>query len=68
MGNKRKVKCPICKKPAPWEGNPYRPFCSKECKLVDLYGWLNEEYSIKEMNPNFDTPEIPDKTPWNKEG
>jgi endogenous inhibitor of DNA gyrase (YacG/DUF329 family) len=68
MGNKLKVKCPICKKLTQWEGNPYRPFCSKECKLADLYGWLNEEYSIKETNLSFDTPEIPDKKPWNKEG
>ena len=51
MGDKVKkrsrLKCPICKKPTYWENNPYRPFCSKECKLADLFGWLSEEYSIK---------------------
>ena len=36
MGNKLKIRCPVCKKKTFWEGNPYRPFCSKECKLADL--------------------------------
>jgi endogenous inhibitor of DNA gyrase (YacG/DUF329 family) len=43
-----KVKCPNCKRECPWEGNPYRPFCSQECKLADLHRWLNEEYSLSE--------------------
>ncbi len=49
MGNKltKKIKCPVCGKKTQWKNNPYRPFCSKECKLADLYGWLSEEYRIK---------------------
>ncbi len=47
----KKVKCPVCGKKTRWKDNPYRPFCSKECKLADLYGWLNEEYKIR---LNFD--------------
>ncbi len=39
-----KVKCPTCKKKVEWEGNPYRPFCSERCKLIDLGKWLDEEY------------------------
>ncbi len=39
-----KVKCPTCKKEVEWEGNPYRPFCSERCKLIDLGKWLDEEY------------------------
>jgi endogenous inhibitor of DNA gyrase (YacG/DUF329 family) len=40
--------CPTCKKslaigPDP---NPYRPFCSARCRLVDLGGWLNGEHRI----------------------
>lgn len=27
--------------------NPWRPFCSKTCKILDLWNWLNEKYSIK---------------------
>jgi len=40
------VRCPICGKRVPWEGNPHRPFCSERCKLVDLDGWLSENYRI----------------------
>ncbi len=45
---KKTIKCPICKKETQWEGNPYRPFCSKKCKLADLYNWLSEEYKLIE--------------------
>jgi len=41
-----KVMCPICGKEAIWEENPYRPFCSERCKLVDLGAWVDEEYRI----------------------
>jgi hypothetical protein len=42
-----KVKCPTCKKKTEWEGNPYRPFCSERCKLIDLGAWASGEYVIK---------------------
>ncbi len=44
----KKLKCPNCGKPASWENNPFRPFCSEKCKLADLSKWLNEEYAIEE--------------------
>jgi len=25
------------------------PFCSEECKLVDLYNWLSGDYVVKEL-------------------
>ena len=50
---KKKIKCPVCKKLVDWEGNPYRPFCSRECKLVDLYNWFNEEYRIKDESEEY---------------
>jgi uncharacterized protein len=40
------MKCPTCGKPAEWKDNPYRPFCSERCKLVDLCRWVNEEYRV----------------------
>ncbi len=40
------VKCPQCGKKAEYFGNPFRPFCSERCKLVDLGAWVNEEYKI----------------------
>jgi len=42
-----KVQCPQCQKPQQWStDNPYRPFCSKRCKLLDLGAWASEEYKV----------------------
>ncbi|HKZ79103.1 MAG TPA: DNA gyrase inhibitor YacG [Pyrinomonadaceae bacterium] len=40
------MKCPSCDKPVQWQDNPFRPFCSERCKLVDLGRWVNEEYRV----------------------
>jgi endogenous inhibitor of DNA gyrase (YacG/DUF329 family) len=43
--------CPICKKAitvAHKKDAPYRPFCSRRCKMVDLGRWLNGTYTIAE--------------------
>lgn len=40
------MNCPTCGKPAEWKDNPFRPFCSERCKLVDLGKWVNEEYRV----------------------
>lgn len=42
-----KVVCPSCKKRTTWKENPWRPFCSERCKLVDLGKWASEEYRIE---------------------
>jgi hypothetical protein len=45
----RTVICPTCGKAAPYSpDNPYRPFCSQRCKLIDLGQWADEEYRIPE--------------------
>ncbi len=31
--------------------NPFAPFCSERCKLVDLGKWLGEEYRIPTAPP-----------------
>ncbi|MDM8004795.1 MAG: DNA gyrase inhibitor YacG [Phycisphaerae bacterium] len=49
-----KLECPICQRTVTYASNrevPFRPFCSKRCKLVDLGRWLNEEYRISEEVP-----------------
>jgi endogenous inhibitor of DNA gyrase (YacG/DUF329 family) len=38
--------CPHCKKPIKWEGNPFRPFCSERCRMIDLGKWAAEDYRI----------------------
>ncbi|WJW74938.1 DNA gyrase inhibitor YacG [Thiohalobacter sp. IOR34] len=41
------VPCPICGKPSPWTpDNPWRPFCSERCKLIDLGEWISEDKRI----------------------
>lgn len=39
-----RVRCPICHKKVVWKENPYRPFCSERCKLIDLGEWASEHY------------------------
>ncbi len=42
-----KIICPQCGKETEWSlENPWRPFCSERCKLVDLGKWADEEYRI----------------------
>jgi len=41
------IKCPICKKETKWDDNPFRPFCSQRCKMIDLGKWAMEEYIIE---------------------
>lgn len=40
------MKCPICDQPVKWQDNPFRPFCSERCKLIDFGRWANEEYRV----------------------
>jgi len=45
--NPRKVACPQCGKASPWNAaNPYRPFCSERCKMIDFGQWAAEGYRI----------------------
>ncbi|MCK4535659.1 MAG: DNA gyrase inhibitor YacG [Desulfuromonadales bacterium] len=38
--------CPQCRKAITWNGNPFRPFCSERCRLIDLGNWASESYRI----------------------
>lgn len=44
-----------------WEDNPWRPFCSERCKMLDLSAWASERYRIAgepvpEAPPSDDDP------------
>ena len=52
-----KLRCPICKTLTTWEENPWRPFCSERCKLIDLGTWAAEEYSIPGTDPGTEPPQ-----------
>lgn len=43
----RQVRCPQCGGESVWSpDNPYRPFCSERCKLIDLGAWASETYRV----------------------
>lgn len=46
----RKVHCPQCAVTMFYDtGNPYRPFCSERCKLIDLGQWATGAYRIPQV-------------------
>lgn len=52
------VTCPTCGKAHPWSrDNPFRPFCSERCKLIDLGQWAAEAYRVPDTTP------LPEDTP-----
>ncbi|WP_288490802.1 DNA gyrase inhibitor YacG [uncultured Acinetobacter sp.] len=55
----RTFPCPRCGQPSNWENNPFRPFCSERCKLIDLGAWASEDYKI----PTQDSPSSEQKHP-----
>ena len=52
----------MCKKEIIWDGNPFRPFCSERCRLIDLGKWASEEYRI-----TGEKRDIPDKDDKDRE-
>ena len=43
----KEVKCPQCGRLALYAPtNPFRPFCSERCRLIDLGEWADGKYAI----------------------
>ena len=63
----KKVKCPTCDKDVDWDDNqPWRPFCSERCKLIDLGEWASESHRIPgEHSDDFSLESSPENTPDN---
>ena len=63
----RRLTCPICEKELPLEidGNSSLfPFCSSNCKYVDLNRWMNGEYVVsEELSPERMVEEIAKQDP-----
>ncbi|MFW6345300.1 MAG: DNA gyrase inhibitor YacG [Halomonas sp.] len=52
------VACPQCRKKVAWrDDNPYRPFCSERCRLLDLGAWADGSRRIA-GEPAMDETEI----------
>lgn len=57
------VSCPTCKKKIKYStDNPFRPFCSERCKLLDLGAWADEKRTVpgKEVNEDEDADLLAD--------
>ena len=53
--------CPHCRKSSMLDaGNPWRPFCSERCKLIDLGDWMSGRYAIPVEDPAAGRPGMPD--------
>ncbi|ASD62527.1 DNA gyrase inhibitor YacG [Bdellovibrio bacteriovorus] len=51
----RQVKCPQCGRLALYSNeNPFRPFCSERCRLIDLGEWASESYRIPVKDSSSD--------------
>ena len=55
----RQLRCPRCGARCDWSGNQHRPFCSLECRLIDLGAWLDERYRVPgpELPTDSESPE-----------
>ncbi|MGB9712421.1 MAG: DNA gyrase inhibitor YacG [Dissulfurimicrobium sp.] len=53
--------CPICGRPVRYEDNPFRPFCSRRCKMIDLGAWLKGDYYIPGADGEGDTDQYEDR-------
>jgi len=58
------MKCPTCGNLIEWENNPFRPFCSERCKLLDLGAWVNGEYSVPGEATEIPTESEPGAEPF----
>lgn len=46
------VTCPICGAAVRWTTeNPWKPFCSERCKLIDLGHWATGQYRVPAQTP-----------------
>jgi len=51
------VKCPTCGALSLFApSNPFRPFCSERCQMIDLGAWGNERFRMPAEAPPQDAP------------
>ena len=56
------MRCPICKKSVAFD-DPFMPFCSDRCRIIDLVNWATEKYVIpvpKDPNDPAEDEEQPE--------
>jgi hypothetical protein len=51
------MRCPICRKEVAIS-DPFMPFCSERCKIIDLGNWASDKYVISTpITAEQDSPE-----------
>ena len=54
------VPCPRCGAQSPYAPeNPWRPFCSERCKMIDLGAWATESYRMPAEDQTSEEEEEP---------
>jgi hypothetical protein len=54
------MRCPVCRKEVQSD-DPFVPFCSDRCRIIDLGNWASGKYVISTpINPR-DLPDIPEE-------
>ena len=49
-------RCPRCGQEAGQQSNPFRPFCSERCRLIDLGRWVSGAYRISGITMQDEKP------------
>ncbi len=59
---KKEFPCPHCKKTSSiTSDNPWRPFCSERCRLIDLGDWMDEKNRIASGQSEAFTMDVEDE-------
>jgi endogenous inhibitor of DNA gyrase (YacG/DUF329 family) len=54
------MRCPICRKEVQPD-DPFAPFCSDRCRVIDLGNWASEKYVIPIPADPLHPAEIPEQ-------
>ena len=54
------MRCPICRKGVQPD-DPFMPFCSDRCRIIDLGNWASEKYVISTPAEPLSRPDLPDQ-------
>jgi uncharacterized protein len=54
------MQCPICRKNVQAD-DPFMPFCSDRCRIIDLANWATEKYKISSPADPRDLPDQDDE-------
>ena len=58
------VECPTCRRRTRFApDNPWRPFCSERCRMIDLGAWASEKFRVAAEAPDDEAEPQPPPPP-----